>query len=315
MDYQSINEDLAQAFDQLSIQFKRDRYRGRAYKNAAEALRNHPGEIESGAQAQQDIRGIGKSIASKIDEMIRTGKLSLINDRKPEEVEKERVTKIFEGIFAVGPSTSEKWYNQGYRNLKDLEKIYVTFTDAQKLGYYYYNHLNERIPRSEMDQIKNILNNIMVRLNLDYEICGSYRRGEPDSGDIDCLIKGGKEGFNGLSLLITELVNLGIIVGHLAIGSYKYMGILRLTKESCARRIDLMIIDPESWPYATLYFTGSKKLNIMMRTKALDLGYSMNEYGMVDHRGTPYLAKTERDIFDRLQMEYLEPTQRSIGRK
>ena len=76
-----------------------------------------------------------------------------------------------------------------------------------------------------------------------------------------------------------------------------------------------MIIDPESWPYATLYFTGSKKLNVIMRSKALDLGLSMNEYGMVNHRDVSYVAKTEEDIFGYLHMDYLEPTQRSIGRK
>ena len=309
----NLNDDLAKAFDQLTIQFKKDRYRSRAYRNAAEAIRNHGEIIESGTQAQKDIKGIGKSIAAKIDEIIATGKLNIIVDRPKEEVDKENSTKIFEGIHGVGPITAEKWYNQGYRNLEDLKGLYPNFTDAQKLGYYYYHHLKQRIPRSEMDQIKEVINRIAVKLGITYQICGSYRRGEKDSGDIDCLIK---EGPNiNLVSIVTELVNEGYIVGHLAIGDSKYMGIMRLTKDSNARRIDLMVVNPESWSYATLYFTGSKKLNVIMRTKALDLGLSMNEYGMVNHRDVPYPAKTERDIFGYLGMEYLEPTQRSIGRK
>ncbi len=164
-----------------------------------------------------------------------------------------------------------------------------------------------------MDQIKNVIDKIATKLGITYEICGSYRRGEVDSGDIDCLIKGCIK--DNLSSIITELVNDGFIVGHLAIGASKYMGIIKLTKDSNARRIDLMVVAPESWPYATLYFTGSKKLNVIMRTKALDLGLSMNEYGMVNHRDVPYPAKTEADIFKYLDMEYLKPTKRSIGKK
>jgi len=309
----SLNEELAKAFDQLAIQFKRERYRSRAYRNAAEAIRNHGEVIESGSQAQRDIKGIGKSIGAKIDEMIATGKLSIIEDRPKEEVEKEQATKIFEGIHGVGPVTAEKWYNQGYKTLEDLKPIYSTFTDAQKLGYHYYHHLKQRIPRAEMDQIKSVITGIAEKMDITYEICGSYRRGEADSGDIDCLIKGGPK--VNLTTMITELVNGGYIVGHLAVGTSKYMGIMKLNKASNARRIDLMVVAPESWPYATLYFTGSKNLNVIMRSKALDLGLSMNEYGMVDHRDNSYPAKTEQDIFRYLDMEYLEPTQRSIGRK
>lgn len=309
----SSNEELAKAFDQLAIQFKREHYRSRAYRNAAEAIRNHCEIIESGAQAQRDIKGIGKSIGAKIDEMIATGKLSIIQDRPKEEIEKENVAKIFEGIYGVGPVTAGKWYNQGYRTLEDLKLIYSTFTDAQKLGYYYYYHLKQRIPRVEMDQIKAVIDGISRKLGITYEICGSYRRGEATSGDIDCLIKGGPD--VNLAVMVTELVNGGYIVGHLAIGDSKYMGIMKLDKNSNARRIDLMVVPPESWPYATLYFTGSKGLNVIMRSKALDLGLSMNEYGMVDHRDNSFPARTEQDIFRYLGMGYLEPTQRSIGRK
>ena len=104
------------------------------------------------------------------------------------------------------------------------------------------------------------------------------------------------------------------MIGQLALGSSKYMGICRLEKGYNARRIDILIVASESWPYATLYFTGSKQLNIIMRTKALQRGYTMNEHNMIG-TGGEYHAKTEKDIFDFLGMEYLEPHQRSIGSK
>jgi DNA polymerase/3'-5' exonuclease PolX len=104
------------------------------------------------------------------------------------------------------------------------------------------------------------------------------------------------------------------MIGQLALGNTKYMGICRLNEKCNARRIDLMIIAAESWPYATLYFTGSKQLNVIMRSRALQLGYTMNEYRMEGPQKN-YPAKTEQDIFRALGMGYLEPHQRSIGQK
>lgn len=308
-----MNEELANVFDQLTVQFKKDQYRSRAYKKAANAIRNHPHPITSGSEAQKNIAGIGKSIAAKIDEYLSNGSLAIIENRPPEEKEKDRIVKEFEGIYGVGPVTAEKWYNKGHRSIKDLKEIYPTMTDGQKLGYYYYYHLKERIPREEMDKIATVISELCEELKIVHMICGSYRRGEPSSGDIDCLIKGKNP--RNLTKLVTQLVNRKIIVGHLAIGESKYMGILKLGDKYNARRIDIMTINDVSWPYATLYFTGSKQLNVTMRTQALKLGLTMNEYRMIDKEGNPFLAKTERDIFQRLDMDYLEPSERSIGKK
>jgi len=318
-----MNEKLASSFDQLAIQFKKDKYRSRAYKNAASALRSYPDQIRSGSEAQDNIKGIGKSIATKIDELLATGKLELIESRSVEEREKEKATKLFEGIYGIGSVTSEKLYNRGFRTLEDLKSIVVNeFTDAQKLGYSYYYHLQERIPRAEMDQYKSVIDEIAKKYGIVYEICGSYRRGEVNSGDIDCLIRKSSSsegmsknltGLNHMNQLLNELKKY--IVGHLAVGTSKYMGIIRLSEKHIARRIDLLEIDADSWPYATLYFTGSKNLNVIMRTKALELGYTMNEHRMVDNFGKECKVLSERDIFANLGMEYLEPTQRSIGSK
>ena len=304
-----MNELLASSFDQMAIQNKGERYRARAYRNAASSIRNYQGTILSGEQAQKDIKGIGKSIGAKIDELIATGKLDAIEERSDTEKEMDQAIQLFEGIHGVGPVTAMKWYTKGYRSLEDLTKVYNDMTDAQKLGYYYYHHLQKRIPRQEMDQLASIITNAIQSTGAESMICGSYRRGEESSGDIDCLIKGTVS--IDLSTILEALIKTGIMVGHLAIGAYKYMGLCRVTPTSCVRRIDLLIVAEESWPYATLYFTGSKNLNVKMRAKALTMGMSMNEHGMTGN-GRDYPAKTEQDIFRMLGMEYIEPTKRSV---
>jgi len=138
-------------------------------------------------------------------------------------------------------------------------------------------------------------------------ICGSYRRGLPNSGDIDVLIKG-QPNLN-LSRLVKALTDNGLLIGTLAEGKTKYLGIGRLDDQHIARRIDLMIVQPESWAYAILYFTGSQKLNILMRNRAIELGLTLNEYRLYNISDENYPATTEREIFNYLQLQYLEPNE------
>ena len=65
--------------------------------------------------------------------------------------------------------------------------------------------------------------------------------------------------------------------------------------------------------FAILYFTGSSEFNVRMREDALANGYTMNEYSMkhtvnkeiIDHNFT-----TEKEIFDFMGYDYLEPEMR-----
>lgn len=311
------NEKLANAFVDMAREFKTDRYRKRAYENAAKSIRSHDKIITSGKQAEKEIKGIGKSIAAKIDEIIATGTLKFLEEIPQEKKDREKIIKQFEAIHGVGPVTAEKWYNMGYHTFESLAGLYDQMTDAQKLGYYYYNQLNLRIPREEMDiigkRIAELWEGIDIIPERDYEIAGSYRRGEESSGDIDIVVK--ETPGVSIDTLIYPLIQSGLIIGTLAKGTTKYMGILRLgDPDENARRIDIRLVSEEAWPYALLYFTGSKELNVHMRTIAQSMGLSMNEYGMVGQETGPkgVQAKTEKDIFDYLGMEYLEPTERSV---
>lgn len=397
------NQKLSEIFTRLATEYEQlgETYRARAYRNAALSIARHPTPILSGKQAQKEIKGIGKSISEKIDEYLRTGVLSKFSELesneqiiKPIKSEKDQILELFEGIFGVGPATANKWYNEGYRTLEQLAN--VKKTNAQELGYYYYNQLNQRIPRNEMDlfadriasifssisickyevwftqfidkfgydlfhmkpfgittsqyylwltdwlnratleQIKqqnrpdlnllaskfknpsspkplediDFISNCNKSISIEYMICGSYRRGLNSSGDIDILIKQGPN-FD-LEELVLWMTDAGLLIGNLSLGKHKYLGIGRLDDKHNARRIDLLIVKPESWAYATLYFTGSQKLNILMRNRAIELGLTLNEYGLFDSSGQSYPASNEQQIFEYLQLQYLKPEDRSI---
>jgi len=217
--------------------------------------------------------------------------------------------------------------------LKDTK--FLKFMNYDNLiGIKYYHDIQERIPRDEITQIKKIFSKCLKLLNKDMimEVCGSYRRGTDNSGDIDILITHPsikeEEDFaslenNFLLTLIIKLTQAGFLKDHLTInGATKYMGMCKLKGSKYNRRIDMRFISFNSYVSALLYFTGSGNLNQKMRIHAMKKGYKLNEYGLFKlefNKKTNKMEKTERipcqtekDIFNELDYEWLKPTERNI---
>jgi DNA polymerase beta len=89
----------------------------------------------------------------------------------------------------------------------------------------------------------------------------------------------------------------------------KYMGFIKW--ENTIRRIDIRLIPYESIYTALVYFTGSYELNKIMRRKAKELGYKLNEYGLYKNNKFIYIT-SEKELFKKLDMKYLKPTERNI---
>ena len=321
-----INQRIADQLEALARSLsgkKGQEFRSRAYFNAAEAIRKHPEEINSGSQAKKDIRGVGKTTATRIDEFLASGSVMLETrgESKTQDVDKDAVIIAFTKIHGVGPVTAEKWYQQGYRTLDDLAALYLSMTSAQQLGYRFYLHLQLRIPRSEIDLMQKLFEDVIQQ---EFLICGSYRRGHRTSGDVDLLIKGTQyHGDNEriLSLVVGQLAKRGFIVGTLAHKEKKFMGICRLSGKYNARRLDIMVTRPENWAASTLYFTGSKELNVLMREAAQIKNMRLNEYGLwkVGPSGSTKMedmellgTMNEEEIFEQLGLDYLTPEDRDM---
>jgi DNA polymerase (family X) len=90
------------------------------------------------------------------------------------------------------------------------------------------------------------------------------------------------------------------------------MGICQ-EKDGFAKRIDIMYTKPEEYPFAILYFTGSKEFNTNMRSDLLSKGLSLNEYSLKyisTKKPVEHVFETEKDIFDYINYEYFEPNKR-----
>ena len=74
-------------------------------------------------------------------------------------------------------------------------------------------------------------------------------------------------------------------------------------------RVDIRFLHAAQWGSALLYFTGSKEHNILMRKKAIARGWKLSEYGLFEGENI-IASETEEEIFEALEMEYVEPRNR-----
>ena len=111
------------------------------------------------------------------------------------------------------------------------------------------------------------------------------------------------------------LVSAGIILHKLTDGKTKVLAIVVPGKET-ARRVDFLYTPPNEYAFAVLYFTGSKVFNTVMRQRALNMGYTLNEHGiykLVGGKREPRVDDefpNEKSIFDFLKMKYKNPEEK-----
>ena len=75
-------------------------------------------------------------------------------------------------------------------------------------------------------------------------------------------------------------------------------------------QVDVRVVSPEQLGAATLYFTGSKAHNIELRQRAIDRGWLLNEYGLLDADGTVIASRTEAEIYAALGLTFVPPPMR-----
>ena len=321
-----------------------DNFKASAYTKAISELKNYIAlpnskEITSAQQLKSlKLPRIGEKIIKKFDEFLTTGTL--------EEVEKEKNNPIntFANIYGIGPvKAKELVESKKILTLEDLklrqneiqENKLPLLNSKQQIGLKYYNDLLKRIPREEIEEFKllletnfkeTLIENSESEENHKFEIVGSYRRAKQESGDIDLIFTSYNNNKKVYENFIKKLHTNKILLEILSNGASKSLTIGKLLKSTATpRRIDFLYTPPEDYPFAILYFTGSKEFNTSMRQHALNLDLTLSEHGFYkllkkstqtketkvkQEKLTNVVFKTEKDIFDFLHMEYKEPQDR-----
>ena len=309
MGVSEINLELSEIFSLLAGYYtiERDKERARAFKNASLGVAEYNKPIQTGRQARDDIIGVGESSEQIIDEYLNTGQVRRLQDLEAKYADRKKFTDYFQSFYGIGPATASKFYDLGFRSITD-SKLQKHLTSAQKTGIVWHEHLKIPIPRNEMNEIHRKIWDLLTPHNIHFDLAGSYRRSEATSGDVDILIE------HTPNVSMTHILEYlrPIIIAELAVGDVKFMGICRLSEKYAAHRIDIRLIDSTSYPSALLYFTGSKRFNILMRQRAISLGLTLNEYGLYyNPTGEYYPITSEKEVFDLLHVVEIPPEGRT----
>jgi DNA ligase (NAD+) len=312
------NEIYADVLGRLSTMLgkKGDTIRSRIYSRAQDTVLGMDGDITSPNQLEGKPN-IGPVIISKLVEYDETQTLRIF------EREKENPEIWLTDIYGIGPKKAQDLVKRGIKTIDDLRnREKELLNETQKVGLKYYEDILQRIPRSEIITYDKLFDEIFQAIDdkdANYEIVGSYRRGAHTSGDIDVIIT--SKNNDTFDHFIDDLKANNVILEILSRGKTKCLVVAKLPGATYARRVDFMYTTPEEYPFAILYFTGSKSFNTVMRGYALKLGLSLNEHGLyVKEKGKTKGEKVdkkfqnEEEIFTSLFLKYKTPVERIDGR-
>jgi DNA polymerase beta len=295
----------------------------KALTSAIKEIEKYDKDIHSGEQLKSEIKGIGEKIAKRIDEILLTGGLKETELDDTHNDSKD-IDKLLD-ITGVGIVRAKKWIGAGIRSLNDLKQAIlekkIKSTHHIDVGIKYYDDFKLRIPRGEVDRMKEIIQASLKKIDskLVFEICGSYRRLCETCGDIDILVSHPSFISNisdqkFLEKIVKVLKGNGFIIDYLTKdGKTKFMGVCKIAESPHYRRIDIRVVDFESFYPGLIYFTGNKNFNVMIRQKAIQMNMTLNEYGLFDNdTGDKRVFFSEKELLEYLKLDFCTPDKRNI---
>ena len=316
----NINKDLANIFKKMAAiyEFLDDRFRAMAYQRAAHIIEDLPDDVRNYIVTGKlyTIRGIGPSIASKIEEYVQTGKI-----QKYEELKKKVPEDFIELIDlpGFGPKTLKRIYEELgistkeelVKALKDgrieqLEGFGPKKVENMLKGLQMYEISKRRILLWEALQISRYLVDKLKKGLKEIhkiEVVGSTRRRKETIGDLDILVTADDKDRLKIMDFFTSLEEVSEV---LVKGPKKSSVIMKF--EGKERQVDLRIFKDEEWGAALQYFTGSKQHNIHLREIAKEKGLKINEYGVFKVETEERIAgDTEESVYKSVGMDWIPP--------
>lgn len=232
-----------------------------------------------------------------------------INANEIKKITHQKLINDLIDFSGIGRSKADSLIKSGLTKISDLnkKKYKDQLSVATKL-LMKYKPL-QKIPHSHIKKIEKFLTGFP-----DSQLVGSFRRKKPYSRDIDVMIvSDNKQALNlYLKYLKTKFKNIHVY----SKGSDKVSLIVSINSTGCLYyKIDVFRTPVKNKYSMLLYSTGSKEFNIRMRSIASRMGYLLNQNGLYKVKNnTPnknsIKVKSERDFFNILKMDYVEPKNR-----
>ncbi len=299
----------------LYLELKGDNpFKIRAYRNGAEVIKNSDSSLLVRAVNNdlEGIQGIGSALREKLHELASTGEL-VYWDKLEKEFPKT-LPELFE-IEGLGPKKIKLlWDELKVASRDDLKKALLNegVTELKGFGQKTVEKLLKAIERAEAHVGKFRYFDVAIIAHLfeeylralpevsQFSTCGSFRRGKEVVHDLDFLCASTQPLDVIEAFVAHELVDEVIVRGETKC-SVRLENLLQ---------IDLRVVSNDEFPFAQQYFTGSKEHNVHVRSRALKLGYSLNEYGLTPKdAAVPAAPKlnTEEELYRFLKLDYIVP--------
>ena len=309
MDKEQVAEVLTNIATLLELKGENP-FKTRAYLNAARTIETMSEPLaEVVAEARlDDMKGIGEALQQKITELVTTGRLQYYEDLKA--ATPPGLVAMLE-IPGLGPKKIKALHDElGIETVEQLEEACKAGKIAGLKGFGDKTQTNilEGINRRRSYASRHLISEALptaeslleaLRSHPDVIRCssaGSLRRHREIIGDID-LLASSKKPVEVIEFFTRQPGILNVI----AKGETKASVLLEGGIQS-----DLRVVSDAEYPFALLYFTGSKEHNIVMRQRAIDRGLRLNEYGLfhskTETRDPKLLVKckTEEEVFEKL---------------
>ncbi len=318
-------EEIAGALEQIAtlLELKGENpFKIRAYANAARAIETFGGNISNlqDEEALAKIPGIGKSIADKIKELVATGSLKYLEELRAEFP--AAILQLF-SISGLGAKKIKALYDNlqissieqlreacetgrvaelpGFGETTQIKICKAIEERAKHSGYFQFGQIAQ-----EAETLKSDLAGHPDALQVD--VAGSYRRRKEIVHDVDLVVATKKSDAITKFFVVHPLVESIIAQGP--------------TKSSVRLRsgvqCDLRVVSTAEYPFALAYFTGNKEHNIELRSRALQRGWTLNEYRLAPLPPNPKAKKQrpvekipkvrdESDLYRAVDLDFIAP--------
>jgi len=295
-----------------------DSFRIRSYRNGATAVEGHAESVSAILRDPErkvtDISGIGKGLAFVLKEIEETGTC----ERRSELLKRFPLAALeFIKIQGLGPkgvsvllqhfqisSMDELEKLCQEHKLRDLPRMGAKLEEKILRSIAQYKERSGRFVLSFADNAARELESLINELDgIDAVTpAGSLRRGRETVGDLDLLVTG-----RNAEAALEKVATYSRVYEVLGRGANKTS--VKLGREGL--QVDVRALPPESLGAALQYFTGSKEHNVAIRTRAVKIGLTLNEYGLFrGESGERIAGETEEQVYQALGLDWIPPEMR-----
>ena len=308
-----VEQALQEYADLLSI-LGDDPFKSRAYEKAARAVGGYADDLTTlEPQGVLAIPGVGKSIAAKVNEFLRSGSFEELDALRAQVPDGVRAMTAIPGF---GPKKAMAAHRE--LGIDSVDELVAAAEDGRLAALKGFSRTTERNVveavrrlrasegRVQVNDALEVAEDLLDRLRAISGVrraayAGSLRRMAETIGDVDLLVASDRP-----ERVMDAFVGYDTVARVLAHGP---------TKSSIVTagglQVDLRVIELAAWGAAMIYFTGSKAHNIRIREMAVRKKLKLNEYGLFRaDDGSLLAADTEEAVYERLGLPFIEPTLR-----